>query len=185
MQVHIPWSSFKCQNHYHPGFYADVQSHCSIWHYCQPDGRQDSFKCVKGTLFNQKSLTCDWWFNVDCPNSPYYYDNNRELYKLYGHPHHGEVKMKKEQMILRSALPSPSSKKKTKRPKIVILTNNDHVQYGSNDLMLETAGGALKRAHANIQFHIFHHNKTLKKNQYLSPEIHLFSFPKRRKFLSI
>ncbi len=37
-----------------------------MYHYCHFDGRQDSFLCPKGTVFNQDVLVCDWWYNAAC-----------------------------------------------------------------------------------------------------------------------
>ena len=37
-----------------------------VYHYCHYDGRQDSFLCPKGTVFNQDVLVCDWWYNSAC-----------------------------------------------------------------------------------------------------------------------
>ena len=31
-----------------------------VFHYCQPDGRMDSFFCPNLTLFNQQYFVCDW-----------------------------------------------------------------------------------------------------------------------------
>lgn len=33
---------------------------------CEADGRQHSFLCPNGTVFSQRLLTCDWWYNVRC-----------------------------------------------------------------------------------------------------------------------
>lgn len=35
-----------------------------------------SFLCPNGTLFNQKVMVCDWYYNVQCLNSDLYYDVN-------------------------------------------------------------------------------------------------------------
>jgi hypothetical protein len=37
-----------------------------VFHFCQKDGRRDSFICPKGTVFNQALSHCDWWYNVKC-----------------------------------------------------------------------------------------------------------------------
>ena len=34
-----------------------------------------------GTIFNQKYFVCDWWFNVNCSDTPSYYELNNEVYK--------------------------------------------------------------------------------------------------------
>lgn len=54
-----------------------------VWHYCQPDGRHDKFLCPNGTVFNQATRVCDWWFNVNCPASIWKYNINSDLYRRY------------------------------------------------------------------------------------------------------
>ena len=53
-----------------------------MYHYCHHDGRQDSFLCPKGTVFNQKVFVCDWWYNADCGNSHGFYSLNEDLYSV-------------------------------------------------------------------------------------------------------
>lgn len=66
-----------------------MQNYLKVWHYCQPDGRHDRFLCPNGTLFNQETRVCDWWYNVQCHSSPFKYDINGDLYgtHLYGALH--------------------------------------------------------------------------------------------------
>ncbi|XP_076372557.1 uncharacterized protein LOC143257570 [Tachypleus tridentatus] len=78
----VPYTRFRCKDVPYPGFYADVESGCQVWHYCQLDGRQDSFLCPNGTVFNQETRVCDWWFNVNCIDSTYLYGVNADLYRL-------------------------------------------------------------------------------------------------------
>ncbi|XP_015920885.1 uncharacterized protein [Parasteatoda tepidariorum] len=79
---HLPETGFKCLQHTStPGFYADVETKCQMWHYCQPDGRHDRFLCPNGTVFDQLTRVCNWWFNVYCDNSLSYYDINFDLYR--------------------------------------------------------------------------------------------------------
>ncbi|TRY76720.1 hypothetical protein TCAL_07924 [Tigriopus californicus] len=61
----IPRTRFNCK-HAPEGYHADPEAHCQVYHYCHYDGRQDSFLCPKGTIFNQEVLVCDWWYNSDC-----------------------------------------------------------------------------------------------------------------------
>ncbi|GIY93982.1 chitin-binding type-2 domain-containing protein [Caerostris extrusa] len=63
-----------------PGFYADVETKCQMWH-CQPDGRHDRFLCPNGTIFDQITRVCNWWFNVLCDDSLAHYDINFDLYR--------------------------------------------------------------------------------------------------------
>nr|XP_045603785.1 uncharacterized protein LOC123761708 [Procambarus clarkii] len=47
---------------------------------CQFSGRQNSFLCPNGTVFNQQVLTCDHWRNVDCGQAQALYGVNDKLY---------------------------------------------------------------------------------------------------------
>ncbi|RWS26868.1 uncharacterized protein B4U80_02133 [Leptotrombidium deliense] len=78
--THIPYTSFSCKHVAFPGYYADVETGCQVWHYCQLDGRHDKFLCPNGTIFNQETRVCDWWYNVHCPSSPFKFDVNADLY---------------------------------------------------------------------------------------------------------
>lgn len=40
-----------------------------VFHLCDENGQRNSFLCPVGTIFNQKYLVCDWWYNVDCEGS--------------------------------------------------------------------------------------------------------------------
>ncbi|KOC68637.1 hypothetical protein WH47_06429, partial [Habropoda laboriosa] len=66
-----------------PGYYADPEARCqaSVWHWCLPNGRQFSFLCPNGTVFSQSARVCDWWFKVDCNDSPRLYGINDDLYR--------------------------------------------------------------------------------------------------------
>lgn len=75
--------SFTCDDKI-PGYYADTETNCQVWHWCVPSiGRNEkySFLCAAGTVFNQRTRVCDWFFKVDCQNSPSYYGINEDLYK--------------------------------------------------------------------------------------------------------
>lgn len=60
----VPYTDFYCDEQPYPGFFADPETRCQAWHYCDIDGRQASFLCPNGTQFSQAVLVCDWWFNV-------------------------------------------------------------------------------------------------------------------------
>lgn len=65
----IPETSFDCLNFKNADFnymFSDRESGCQVFHTCHDDGRQDSFLCPLGTIFDVESQTCDWWFNVRC-----------------------------------------------------------------------------------------------------------------------
>ncbi|GFQ99661.1 chitin-binding type-2 domain-containing protein [Trichonephila clavata] len=72
----IPITSFTCTDKKRiPGFYADLETGCQVFHVCWPH-RRESFLCPVGTIFNQAILACDYWYSTDCSLSPLYYDND-------------------------------------------------------------------------------------------------------------
>ncbi|XP_055373845.1 uncharacterized protein LOC129607127 [Condylostylus longicornis] len=77
----IPYTNFYCDEQLYPGFFADMETRCQGWHYCDIDGRQASFLCPNGTQFSQAVFVCDWWFNVRCDLSPRLYAINARLYQ--------------------------------------------------------------------------------------------------------
>ncbi|KAH9424727.1 hypothetical protein DERP_012711 [Dermatophagoides pteronyssinus] len=77
----IPITQFKCSDHQLPGYYADVETQCQVFHICQEDGRHDAFLCPNGTIFSQRHFVCVWWYEFDCMDSPAFYGLNAELYK--------------------------------------------------------------------------------------------------------
>ncbi|XP_014364394.2 uncharacterized protein LOC106715589 [Papilio machaon] len=75
--------SFTCDDKI-PGYYADPETSCQVWHWCVPSiggNVMYSFLCAPGTVFNQRSRVCDWFYKVDCQTSPAYYAINEDLYK--------------------------------------------------------------------------------------------------------
>jgi len=77
----IPSTEFTCSAQAVPGIYADQETGCQVFHYCQDDGRMDSFFCPNLTLFNQQYFVCDWEYNVDCNSAHQYFSLNEALYK--------------------------------------------------------------------------------------------------------
>ncbi|XP_028033351.1 uncharacterized protein LOC114245396 [Bombyx mandarina] len=77
----VPYTNFYCDEQQYPGFFADMETRCQAWHYCDIDGRQASFLCPNGTVFSQGVASCDWWFNVRCALSPALYPLNARLYR--------------------------------------------------------------------------------------------------------
>ncbi|XP_043290188.1 uncharacterized protein [Venturia canescens] len=77
----VPYTNFYCDDQPYPGFFADVETRCQAWHYCDIDGRQATFLCPNGTQFSQAVFVCDWWFNVRCELSPKLYAINSRLYQ--------------------------------------------------------------------------------------------------------
>ena len=79
MTSNIPASRFTCENKpFQAGLYADVQLGCKIYHQCL-DGRKSTFLCNRGTLFNQRNLSCDFEERVKCAESEQYYTTNAEF----------------------------------------------------------------------------------------------------------
>ncbi|XP_049299249.1 U-scoloptoxin(01)-Er1a isoform X1 [Anopheles funestus] len=101
--------TFRCADR-QPGYYADIQTRCQVWHWCLPTGYMFSFLCPNGTVFNQVSISfevgiwkripnalhriiltcflltqayrvCDWWTNVNCEGSEDMYSINDDLYR--------------------------------------------------------------------------------------------------------
>jgi len=70
-------SRFTCDK---SGIYADQDTGCQVFHFCQDDGRMDSFFCPNLTLFNQRFFVCDWSYNVDCSVAHEFYHLNDGLY---------------------------------------------------------------------------------------------------------
>ncbi|CAB0009639.1 unnamed protein product [Nesidiocoris tenuis] len=77
----VPYTDFYCDEQEYPGFFADMDTRCQAWHYCDIDGRQASFLCPNGTQFSQAFFICDWWFNVRCDLSKDLYKINARLYQ--------------------------------------------------------------------------------------------------------
>ncbi|XP_064096423.1 uncharacterized protein LOC135208231 [Macrobrachium nipponense] len=80
----VPDTGFSCADQQFPGYYADVadEAGCQVFHICQFDGRQDSFLCPNGSIFNQQYFVCDWWFNVDCAASQQFVSLNADIGKV-------------------------------------------------------------------------------------------------------
>ncbi|XP_022238586.1 uncharacterized protein LOC111085233 [Limulus polyphemus] len=76
---YVPQTGFSCEGQY-PGYYADVDSGCQVFHFCYEEGFQKSFLCPNGSIFNQKTFTCMWWYNVSCQDAPNFYQLNAQLY---------------------------------------------------------------------------------------------------------
>merc|ERR1719233_1485125 len=78
----VPETSFVCDGQADGGYYADPEAECQAFHICANDGNggltKYSFLCPNGTIFQQKYLVCDWWFNVDCSLSEELYSINDE-----------------------------------------------------------------------------------------------------------
>ncbi|GAU92402.1 hypothetical protein RvY_04485 [Ramazzottius varieornatus] len=81
LSVIPPTTSFRCDDRKQPGFYADPEQRCQVFRRCDVNGNMYSFLCPNMTLFNQVTLTCDWFYNVDCNSAVQFYDlANSRLY---------------------------------------------------------------------------------------------------------
>jgi len=78
----IPPARFDCEDFPQPGFYADLDMACQVFRRCDVNGGMFTYMCPTQTLFNQVTLSCDWWYNVDCQRSADFYDySNSRLYQ--------------------------------------------------------------------------------------------------------
>lgn len=77
----IPKTSFDCKKLYKSGYFADPEAQCQVFHRCDQEYTQTSYLCPNMTLFNQITLTCVWWYDVDCNQAKNFYDySNSRLY---------------------------------------------------------------------------------------------------------
>nr|XP_023022761.1 uncharacterized protein LOC111511002 isoform X1 [Leptinotarsa decemlineata]XP_023022762.1 uncharacterized protein LOC111511002 isoform X1 [Leptinotarsa decemlineata] len=99
---HIPKTIFSCRG-LESGYYADLDTDCQVFHICEEE-KKISFLCPNGTIFQQSDLICEWWFKVDCTNTPNLYEesaeqlrNDKSRRKSYrrvisgGHVNHGAI----------------------------------------------------------------------------------------------
>ncbi|OWA53796.1 hypothetical protein BV898_18217 [Hypsibius exemplaris] len=72
---------FDCSSVNQAGFYADPNYGCQVFHRCDINGRLSTSLCGVSLIFNQITLVCDWYYNVDCSQSSQFYDySNARLY---------------------------------------------------------------------------------------------------------
>jgi len=65
-----------------PGFYADVDTKCQVIRRCDVNGNASAYLCPNMTIFNQITLVCHWFWDVDCSKAKSFYDySNSRLYK--------------------------------------------------------------------------------------------------------
>nr|XP_045602280.1 mucin-2-like isoform X1 [Procambarus clarkii] len=73
----FPETSFSCVDKILGGLYADVETGCVVFHICsvEPNSRtkDNKFVCGSGTLFDQKTRTCQTAAAVDCAKAPSFY----------------------------------------------------------------------------------------------------------------
>ena len=67
---------------------ASSESRCQVFHICnnmeerKSESNFYSFLCPNGTVFNQLYFICDWWFNVNCQDSPAKLPTSQQTLKL-------------------------------------------------------------------------------------------------------
>lgn len=71
----IPKTKFSCKGR-PSGYYADVDTGCTVYHMCDESGRQFTNRCPNATLFQQRMLICDHWYMVKCESSEKDYKAN-------------------------------------------------------------------------------------------------------------
>jgi hypothetical protein len=81
INAQIPQTSIVCSSYKQAGYYADTsaQSKCQSFVRCDENGVLTQYLCGNGSLFNQITLVCDWYYNVDCSASSQFddYSNSR------------------------------------------------------------------------------------------------------------
>ncbi|XP_076374067.1 uncharacterized protein LOC143258657 [Tachypleus tridentatus] len=77
----LPFTNFRCRNYELPGYYADTETECKVFHICEPNKRQHDLMCPPGTIFSQALLTCDWPHKVQCSRSSDFFEINNQVYK--------------------------------------------------------------------------------------------------------
>ncbi|ALC45289.1 CG14607 [Drosophila busckii] len=75
----MPRTNFECAQQTLPGYYADIEAQCQVFHICALN-RTYSFLCPNGTVFSQETLVCVWWNQYDCTSAPSLYANNAYIY---------------------------------------------------------------------------------------------------------
>lgn len=75
----IPKTSFDCKQQPLPGYYADIEAQCQVFHICALN-TTFNFLCPNGTIFSQEHLVCVWWNQFDCNSAPNLYGNNAYIY---------------------------------------------------------------------------------------------------------
>jgi len=76
LQVSLPNVKFDCSGR-QEGYYGDPDYRCEVFHYCNNDGKRDTFLCPSNSKFNQKDMTCDTDSNDDlCQSQPAWGQNH-------------------------------------------------------------------------------------------------------------
>ncbi|CAH0559450.1 unnamed protein product [Brassicogethes aeneus] len=69
----VPKTGFSCRAKLSWRYYADPETGCQAFHICETEYSKISFLCPTGSVFNQRHLVCDWWYNVDCNEAESFY----------------------------------------------------------------------------------------------------------------
>ncbi|XP_060526598.1 pro-resilin-like [Cylas formicarius] len=77
--AYVPETSFRCDQQQYPGYYADVETRCQVFHICANNKTYD-FLCPNGTIFHQEYLVCVWWDQFDCNSAPSLFGVNENIY---------------------------------------------------------------------------------------------------------
>ncbi|GAV05838.1 hypothetical protein RvY_15909 [Ramazzottius varieornatus] len=84
--AYIPQTSFTCSSARQPGFYADPETGCQVFRRCEQNNYMFSYICPNSTLFNQITLVCDYWYNVQCDRSQQFVDYSNPRIYIQGVP---------------------------------------------------------------------------------------------------
>lgn len=74
----IPPSKFTCHSQKHPGYYADVETYCQVFHICA-NGLKYDFLCPNGTIFDQRYFVCTPRHRFNCSTAESLYDVKENL----------------------------------------------------------------------------------------------------------
>jgi len=86
--THDTYTNFDCRGKNYEHFYADVEADCKIYHVCHSHGKQDTFHCPYGTIFNEYIGTCDHTGAAVCHSGPGYAKPDPPPKKPGYHPPH-------------------------------------------------------------------------------------------------
>merc|ERR1719464_1947451 len=71
----IPKTNFTCKGRA-PGYYADMEAHCKVYHMCNSRGGGRGFLCPQGTKFAQRTMVCDFEKKVKCNDASDFFHRN-------------------------------------------------------------------------------------------------------------
>ncbi|OQV12593.1 hypothetical protein BV898_13158 [Hypsibius exemplaris] len=109
-----------------PGFHVDDSSasDCQLFDRCDVNGNLTSYICPALTRFNQITLICDYFFNVDCAQSKQFADySNGRLYagetSIFLDDQNDAPASSSGEAAAAAPAPKKGGKKKSKRSKVV------------------------------------------------------------------